>query len=347
MPISSALGSSALLPAGLGFRNKIINGDFRINQRAFTSSTTNGGYGFDRWLMGADAGATYSAQTFTVGNAISGYEPTNFARIVTSGQTGGNYAQFVQRIEDVRTFAGQSVSISFWAKAASGTPKVAIELQQNFGSGGSPSGSVLTYVSQVTLSTSWTRYVVQTTVPSISGKTLGSVGHYFSFAPFVSAGTGFESRTGSLGIQNNTFDFWGVQLEQNYQPTPFEQRPIGVELALCQRYYEKSYDLATAVGNASAVGWVTGSSVYTSTTSSFIGEYVTYKVPKRATPTITIYDAAGTINACQRWTLGVHNTNGQPIYVDSVSSQNSIFVYSSSGTAGAGIGFHYVSVAEL
>ena len=238
MPISSVLGSSALLPAGLGFRNKIINGDFSINQRGFSSSTTNGGYGFDRWLMSADAGATYSAQTFTVGNAISGYEPTNFARIVTSGQTGGNYAQFAQRIEDVRTFAGQSVSISFWAKAASGTPKVAIELQQNFGTGGSPSGTVLTYVSQVTLSTTWTRYVVQTIVPSISGKTLGSAGHYFSFAPFVSAGTGFESRTGSLGIQNNTFDFWGVQLEQNYQPTPFEQRPIGVEDFLCKRYYQ-------------------------------------------------------------------------------------------------------------
>lgn len=298
MAISSVLGSSALLPAGLGFRNKIINGDFSINQRGFSSSTTNGGYGFDRWLMGADAGATYSAQTFTVGNAISGYEPTNFARIVTSGQTGGNYAQFAQRIEDVRTFAGQSVSISFWAKAASGTPKVAIELQQNFGSGGSPSGTVLTYVSQVTLSTSWTRYVVQTTVPSISGKTLGSAGHYFSFAPFVSAGTGFESRTGSLGIQNNTFDFWGVQLEQNYQPTPFEQRPIGVELALCQRYYFRK------TPSNGVITYATFATV--STTADYIFTTIYFPTSMRTAPTTFEVSAVGT------WYVEIPTSAGAP-----------------------------------
>ena len=239
MAISSVLGSSALLPAGLGFRNKIINGNFGINQRAFTSTTTNGDFGFDRWAIGTNGGTgTYSTQAFTVGNAISGYEPINFARIVTSGQTGGNYAQLSQKIEDVRTCAGQQVTISFYAKTASGTPKVSVELQQLFGSGGSPSSSIFTYAGQVTLSTSWVRHTITVVVPSISGKTIGTTNdHSLVLNFFVSAGSGLETRSGSLGIQNNTFDFWGVQLEQNYQPTPFEQRPIGVELALCQRYY--------------------------------------------------------------------------------------------------------------
>jgi hypothetical protein len=240
MAISSGLGSSALLPAGLGFRNKIINGDFGINQRAFTSTTTDGAYGFDRWRMFASDGTTtYSAQTFTAGNAIPNQEPKNFARLVTSGQTSSTAVSIlVQRIEDVRTSAGQQVTVSFWAKAASGTPKVSVEFVQGFGSGGS--ADVNTYINQVTLSTSWVRYTVTGVPPSISGKTIGSDNGYLALHLWVSGGSTYNSRTGSLGIQSNTFDFWGIQLEQNYQPTPFEQRPIGVELALCQRYYYRA-----------------------------------------------------------------------------------------------------------
>jgi hypothetical protein len=40
-----------------------------------------------------------------------------------------------------------------------------------------------------------------------------------------------------MATTGNTFAITGVQLEANPQPTPFEQRPIGTELALCQRYY--------------------------------------------------------------------------------------------------------------
>ena len=43
-------------------KNKIINGDFRINQRAFTSTTTDGTFGFDRWFAPMSGGCTYSTQ---------------------------------------------------------------------------------------------------------------------------------------------------------------------------------------------------------------------------------------------------------------------------------------------
>ncbi len=239
MGITSVLGTSALLPAGLGFRNVLINGDFRINQRAFSSTTTNGAYGFDRWRIDASGGTTtYSAQTFTLGNAISGQEPTNYARVVTTGQsnTNGTYSLFRQPIEDVRTFAGQTVTVSFWAKASSGTPKVSIELEQNFGSGGS--AGVTQYAGQVTLSTSWQKFTLTTIVPSISGKTIGTNSHLL-FTFILSGGPDWNTRSSSIGIQSNTFDFWGVQLEQNYQATPFEQRPFAVEDFLCKRYYQR------------------------------------------------------------------------------------------------------------
>ena len=243
MGVSSALGSSALLPAGLGFRNKLINGDFRINQRGFSSTTTSGAYGLDRWYFQTNTGTgTYSRQTFTTGSpAASGFESEAFARVVSVSQTGSfAFLVFSQKIEDVRNCAGATVSISFYAKAASGNPKVAVELEQNFGSGGSPSATVTNYVGQVTLSTSWQLHTLVFNLPSIAGKTIGTTANTSSLVLnlWCSAGTDFNARTGSLGVQNNTFDFWGVQVEQNYQPTPFEQRPIGVELALCQRYYQ-------------------------------------------------------------------------------------------------------------
>ena len=278
MAISSGLGSSALLPAGLGFRNVLINGDFRINQRGFSSTTTSDAYGFDRWTILTGGGLTYSAQTFTAGNAIPGQEPINFARLATSGQSASSaYSIFTQKIEGVRTCAGQPVTISFWAKAASGTPKVAIELAQVFGTSGS--ASVDTYINQVTLSTSWVRYVVNTIVPSISGKTVGTANDYFGLTLWTSAGSNFNARTGSLGIQNSTIDFWGVQLEQNLQPTPFEQRPIGVELGLCQRYYQRV--TANAGGNADCT-FCTGL-VFSTTTIIASYNFSTMRVP----PTFT------------------------------------------------------------
>ena len=334
-----------------GFRNKIINGDFRINQRGFTSSTTSATYGFDRWLFFASGGTvTYSTQSFTVGSpAATGYEAEKFARLVSAGQSGtGDIAVFQQRIEDVRTFANSTVTVSFFAKAASGTPKVTVELAQVFGTGGSPSADVNNYVGQVTLSTSWTRYSVTINVPNINGKTIGTNSDsILNVNLWISAGSSYNARLNSIGIQNNTFDFWGVQVERGSVATPFEQRPLQTELALCQRYYEKSYDLNTVPGTALAAGWVNGSHISTAVTTSYIGLGFTYKVSKRATPTVTIYDPNGNINACQRWTLGASNNNGQNIVVDSSSGQNNVLVYSSGSTSNAGIGFHFVSVSEL
>lgn len=225
-------------------QNFIINGDFAINQRNFSSTTTFSAYGFDRWQMFFNTGTTtYSAQTFTVGSGpASGIEASNYARIVTSGQSGsGAYTQFDQKIEDVRALAGKTVTVSFYARAGSGTPKVAIELDQNFGSGGSPSSSERVYAGQVTLSTSWQRYSVTATLPSLTGKTIGTNANssFTQLNFWTSAGTDFNARTGSLGIQSNTFDFWGVQVEVGSVATAFRRNANSIqgELAACQRYY--------------------------------------------------------------------------------------------------------------
>jgi hypothetical protein len=229
--------TSAQYAAG---KNKIINGDFNINQRNFTSTTTNDTYGFDRWIIGLSGGTvTYSTQNFTAGAApVAGYEGKSFARVVTSGQSAaGDYATLEQRIEDVRNFAGQTITISLWAKAASGTPNLAFAVNQNFGSGGS--AQVVNATSISTITTSWVRYSFTIAVPSISGKTIGT-GSYISIRPAFSIGSTISGLGyPAIGIQNNTFDIWGVQAESGSTATSFQTATgtLQGELAACQRYY--------------------------------------------------------------------------------------------------------------
>jgi hypothetical protein len=251
--------------------NAIINGAFEINQRGFTSSTANLNYGFDRWRQSNVGGtATVSTQTFTLGAApVTGYESSNFARVVTSGQSAtSHYAVFQQLVESVRTFAGQTVTISFFAKAASGTPKIGVAMTQNFGTGGSPSAELNPPVGTVTLSTSWVRYSLTYNVPSISGKTIGTnINDYLGLELWVSAGSNFATRASSIGIQNNTFDIWGVQLESGPTANAFRRNANSLqgELAACQRYYFRSSSaLSTYATYGSGMGISTTSARFIS-----------------------------------------------------------------------------------
>jgi len=259
-------------------KNKIINGDFRVNQRNFTSTTTSLTYGFDRWKFNA-AGSftpTYSAQTFTPGTApVAGYEGTNFARMATTANSGaGDYCIFAQLMEDVRTCAGETVTVSFWAKAASGTPKVGVELAQNFGSGGSL--QVNGTGQAVTISTSWARYSVTIAVPSISGKTIGT-SSYIELNLWTVSGSTYATRSGSVGNQTATIDFWGVQVESGSVATAFQTATgtLQGELAACQRYYFR-------IANTDAYA-VYGLGIAESTTA--LGAALQMPVPMRVKPT--------------------------------------------------------------
>jgi hypothetical protein len=232
--------------------NAIINGAFEINQRNFTSSTSNV-YGLDRWNLLADDGTnTYSVQQFTPGAApVAGQEAKQHARVVVSGQTlASARALLRQPIEGVRTFAGQNVTFSFWAKAGSGTPFIAVAISQVFGSGGSPSAAVTVTTSKQQISTTWNRYVFNFTIPSIAGQTIGTNNDDVLYpAIWFSGGSDRNSITDSMGIQNNTFDIWGVQLEAGTVATPFRRNANSIqgELAACQRYY---YQVASGLNAA-------------------------------------------------------------------------------------------------
>lgn len=224
-----------------GFKNHIINGNFDIWQRGTSQATSE--YGSDDRWNNSNVGSTktHSRQTCTdIERAL--FNAQYYSRTVVSSVPGtSNQAVKFQAIEDVTKLAGKTVTLSFWAKADS-TKNIAIEFGQLFGSGGTPSEVVLgNNVTTFTLTSTWQKFTKTLTFPSIVGKTLGTDGVHTSDSRvhfWFESGSNYSARTNSLGQQSGTFDIAQVQLEEGSVATPFEQRPIGLELSLCQRYYE-------------------------------------------------------------------------------------------------------------
>ena len=265
MAISSALGSSALLPAGLGFRNKIINGAMTISQRGTTAISNVDAvntYGTDRWHIYGTGSAKLNINQSTT-NPSSPSQGFSNSTIVTSlAATTAATTSFYglrQYIEGYNaadlawgTSAAKPIVISFWVRSSiAGTYSVALH----------NAGSDRSLVSTYTISTgdTWEKKTVYINAGDITGTWGTSNG--IGLAVWFDLGSGTD-RNGTAGVWNATllvrtsgsvnwiatngatFYLTGVQLEQNYQPTPFEQRPIGTETSLCQRYYTSLTDPA-------------------------------------------------------------------------------------------------------
>lgn len=222
------------------FRNRIINGDFLVWQRG-TSQTLSGYGSDDRWVNANNGSSkSHTRQLFTLGQTAVPGEPIAYSRtVVTSVGGASNFVVKHQRMEGVRTLAGQTLTLSFWAKADAARP-IAIDFAQNFGTGGSPSAAVTAIGAQkFNLTTSWQQFTATISVPSISGKTIGTDNNdFFELTFWFDAGSSYNARTASLGQQSGTFEIARVQVEAGSAATPFEVRPIGTELMLCQRYYQ-------------------------------------------------------------------------------------------------------------
>ena len=262
--VSQALSNENVAP--FGFKNRIINGNFDIWQRGTSFSNPNDTYTADRFLVvpgGGTTGDTVSQQTFTPGQTDVPGEPTYFLRFAI-GATSANRVMH-HRIEDVRTFAGQTCTLSFYAKASTAHTST-VEFAQNFGSGGSTqvTQSAISY----TMSTSWQKFTFTVTLPSITGKTIGTSSYlYVSFIR-------------SLGASSVTIDIAQMQLEKGPQATAFDYRPFGMELILCYRYY-----YSTAYGNNHSLDTCLDHIAYSAGDAH--GER--FPVTMRGTPSITLY----------------------------------------------------------
>ena len=248
-------------------KNEIINGDFGVWQRG-TSFTTDGAYTSDRWIVDSNATFTASQQTFTPGAApVAGYESQFYLQIAKSA--GGTYCDAKQRLEDVRTFAGQTITLSAYMRVSSGTASVEPYYNQVFGSGGS--AAVNSTVTAQTITSSWARYSFTFAIPSVSGKTIGTSSYLELYLPRIVTASAV------------TVQIWGVQAEVGSVATAFQTATgtIQGELAACQRYLP-----AIAASN----GEIYTGQCY-STTAALIP--VVFPVTARVAPTGITVNSAG------------------------------------------------------
>jgi hypothetical protein len=166
-------GYPALATNQFGFRNKIINGDFRINQRGYTSGSNlaSGAYGFDRWK------STFTNTTLTFTSAPQGQAVTI--------NSGGSVEQIIERAN-----MPAGTYVLSWTGTATG---------RVYNTGATPPS-----------------YAASPILVTLDGT--------------ANVEVEFTASGGTRTLQN-------VQLEAGSVPSAFEYRPIGTELALCQRYY--------------------------------------------------------------------------------------------------------------
>ena len=267
---------------GQAGKNKIINGAFDVWQRGTSFTPTTGSFSADRFynvFNGSGSTRNVSRQTFTPGTApVAGYEANYFLRYaVTVAGSGEGYSTISQNIEDARTFAGQTVTFSFYAKAASSITLPAVYAVQRFGSGGSAEVAT-TVASNVAVTTSWQRFTYTFTMPSVSGKTIGT-SSYVDMEFYTPLNSTF------------TLDTWGWQLEYGSKATPFQTATgtIQGELAACQRYYRKSYQQGTAPATATAGAGLIVAATSASVANNDNYNSVNFSNPMRTAPTVTIY----------------------------------------------------------
>ena len=317
-------------------------------------------YTLDRWYL-----LLTQASKITIGQNYGGVTPpvgfSNYlgAKITTAHASGaGDYATIYQAVEGFNiadlnwgTANAKTVTLSAWVySSVTGTFGGAFTI-------GGTRSYPFTY--SIPVANTWT-YITITVAGDTGGSynTTNGAGTYIVFSYGVGstlsgtagawAGANYLSATGANDITNTlnaTLYITGVQLEVGTVATPYEFNQFQVQLAQCQRYYEKSYDLATVPGTSTGVGSVSGAYT-TATTTTYIGASTSYAVRKRATPTQVFYDTVGGSGVVTRIYPGVNTYTGQSV-VANAGAQGQIGCYSDSGNAASFVVFHYTSSAEL
>lgn len=257
----------------VGVNNLLVNGQYAIDQRAVSPATVSAastGWISDRWKGTSGTGATniFTKTAITAGSFAGAPQ----YKMAWNRSVAGSATSYMhQRIEGVRVAAGQSLTISFNAAVASSTSDITATVVQCFGTGGSPSSDVTTNgATTVTVDTSTsTRHSITISVPSISGKTLGSNGDdYLEIRINRASGTG-----------TGTIDFWNMQAVIGTVAPGYVARPYQQELALCQRFYQV-IDGSAGASNGLLTGMF-------ATTAIMVASYV-HPVPMRKVPTVSV-----------------------------------------------------------
>ncbi|WMJ71316.1 hypothetical protein [Stenotrophomonas sp. 24(2023)] len=322
-------------------RNRLINGNFDFWQRGITGSTAGGEvYVADRWA-GAALGCTHQVNRgANLPDGGAQPESTRFWNSIVSGTTSTSSAYVAQKVEGVTTLSGTAATLSGFVYGSSGT-KIGARLIQHFGTGGSPSAPVSIELGTVDVRPDrWTYFQFTVQLPSVKNKTLGSnAGSHFLWVVIDLCADGYG---GAIRGQNGNFGLAMVQLEAGSKATGFELRPLGMELDLCQRYFNKSYPLDIAPGTANDAGRI-GIGFQQGATPSFCAYPIRFPVSMRATPTVTIYSA---VSGVAGKVTQNDNSDVNVVALRNPASSGAELNWNNS-TNNFGAWFHYTADAEI
>lgn len=328
-----------------GFRNKIINGDFRVWQRGISFSNPTSiltEWTADRWH--SLPVANYSASTSSGATSRSTDVPPGFQYSLKQQRTLGNTSIdssqlfYVFETRDTIPLQNNQVTLSFYVKGGVNFSSTDIDLR--FYQGQTTDGS---------------RYTIrdnpQTTYTDYLNNFIDNNWRRYSFTFNILSNTTqiyfriSRALTGTAGADDSLY-ITGVQLETGNM-TDFEFRPYDIELPLCQRYFTTSYRFNANIfpgtrsidqGNPNILSPRNG-------TLNVLPCQIRFPVQMRRAPTVTIYKPADGASGY------VESTNqDEPIAVTSViASQNNIglVTLASNPTPGRAFQFQYTANAEL
>lgn len=324
-----------------GFRNKIINGDFDFWQRGdnFAPQTASR-YGPDRWVTNASfATIGLSRQAFTLGQTDVPGEPEFFCRVTCS--VGNDFGALTQRIENVRTLAGKKVTVTFWAKGTNpGGGKFYTYFFQTFGTGGTAAG-VESATREFSVTSSWQKFQFVIDLPSVAGKTIGP-----GSSVWVAIGQYADWSTAAWTLDVAHVSV--VEGDATGEADPFSPRHPQQELALCQRYFEKSYNLDITPGSVANPGMVGHRVSGLPNAANYAqGIPARFAQRKRALPSVVVYSPlsgasgkagnfAGTLGDVNASTSGI----GEAGFIGSISPNTQTLTETN-------FAFHFTADAEL
>lgn len=320
--------------------NLLINPGMEIDQANEGAAVGAPGYVVDAWNIGYSTAATGIAAQRT-SDAPAGFADSLQVTIGTGSATVGAGDYFIVRqpveanqlADTAFSAAGaRALALSYWVKASvAGTYGWALRNAYSY---------TRTYASNCTVAANvWTQCEAVIPGDTAAGWTVTGSGAGLELDFVLEAGSSFQQTAATWlagnGIATSAqtqltqttgaiFEVTGVKLEVAPAATPFARRPFAQELALCQRYYEKSYPAGTAVGTVTRVGM--------GYANGFSGGTVTFAVTKRTTPSFTFYSTdTGTsgkvrdfINSADVSPSGVQASPGSEVWNASPVSGSSV-----------------------